>query len=107
METPNPAEPILSATTLTPRPLWRGIPSRSCLTNPYLIFFTSVWCLVGFRAGAADAFAPQPASDSAAAADAPVPPPSTSAKLSSAELEKLVMPIALHPDPLIAVLLTA
>src|SRR5215471_15869093 len=37
----------------------------------------------------------------------PAPPPSGPAKLSSAELEKLVMPIALHPDPLIAVILPA
>ena len=107
METPNPAGPILSARTLTPRPLWRDIPSASCLNNPYLVFFTSVLCLAGFRAAAADAFVPEPAGPSAAAADDPVPPPSTSAKLSSAELEKLVMPIALHPDPLIAVLLPA
>src|SRR4051812_21458990 len=40
-------------------------------------------------------------------ASAPTPPPSAPAKKSAAELEKLAMPIALHPDPLIAVLLPA
>src|SRR6516162_9407161 len=48
-----------------------------------------------------------PASSAAAPAPNPAPPPSSSAKLSAAELEKLVMPIALHPDPLIAVILPA
>jgi hypothetical protein len=38
---------------------------------------------------------------------APVPPPSAPAQRSAAELEKLVEPIALHPDPLIAVVLPA
>jgi hypothetical protein len=37
----------------------------------------------------------------------PAPPPSAAAKVSAAELEKLAMPIALHPDPLIAVILPA
>src|SRR5690349_19479297 len=36
-----------------------------------------------------------------------VPPPSAPPKLSSAELEKLLMPIALYPDPLLATLLPA
>src|SRR4051794_19592881 len=40
-------------------------------------------------------------------AAAPAPPPSASAKFSAAELEKLAMPIALHPDPLIAIILPA
>ena len=35
------------------------------------------------------------------------PPPSSPAKRSAAELEKLAMPIALHPDPLISVILPA
>src|SRR6185503_5392956 len=35
------------------------------------------------------------------------PPPSAPAKKSAAELEKLAEPIALHPDPLIAVILPA
>jgi hypothetical protein len=37
----------------------------------------------------------------------PSPPPSAPAKLGAAELEKLVQPIALHPDPLIAIILPA
>src|SRR5215471_17454131 len=37
----------------------------------------------------------------------PAPPPSSPAKLSAAELEKLVLPIALHPDPLLAIILPA
>jgi hypothetical protein len=47
---------------------------------------------------------PPPQSAPAAAA---VPPPSAPAKRSAAELEKLAMPIALHPDPLISVILPA
>src|SRR3954466_8448127 len=37
----------------------------------------------------------------------PVPPPSAPAKLAAAELEKLLMPIALYPDALIATMLPA
>ncbi|MBX3733300.1 MAG: DUF3300 domain-containing protein [Verrucomicrobiae bacterium] len=37
----------------------------------------------------------------------PAPPPSEPGKRSPAELEKLVQPIALHPDPLIAIILPA
>lgn len=37
----------------------------------------------------------------------PAPPPSAPPKLSAADLEKLVAPIALYPDPLIATLLPA
>ena len=37
----------------------------------------------------------------------PVPPPSAPAQRSAADLEKLVAPIALYPDPLIAVMLPA
>jgi hypothetical protein len=48
-----------------------------------------------------------PESSAIAPAANPAPPPSAAAKLSPAELEKLVMPIALHPDPLIAVILPA
>src|SRR5215813_4146984 len=44
---------------------------------------------------------------SPAPAATPAPPPSTPAKRSAAELEKLVMPIALHPDQLIAIILPA
>lgn len=39
--------------------------------------------------------------------DNAAPPPSAAPKYSAAELEKLAAPIALHPDPLIAILLPA
>jgi hypothetical protein len=48
------------------------------------------------------AFAADPASQPAAA-----PPPSAPPRFSAAELEKLAAPIALHPDPLIAIILPA
>src|SRR3954452_23928444 len=49
-----------------------------------------------------------PAATTTAAAPAdPSPPPSAPAKKSAAELQKLVEPIALHPDPLIAIILPA
>src|SRR5258706_565214 len=51
--------------------------------------------------------APTTASSSAEPAANLSPPPSAPAKKSAAELEKLVEPIALHPDPLIAILLPA
>ena len=38
---------------------------------------------------------------------APTPPPSGPPKFSAAELEKLAAPIALHPDPLISIILPA
>jgi len=55
---------------------------------------------VSAQTNAADTTAPVPISN-------PAPPPSAPARRSTAELEKLVEPIALHPDPLIAVLLPA
>src|SRR5262252_7988764 len=54
--------------------------------------------MISFTAPGQTASAPQ--------AD-PAPPPAAPAKRSAAELEKLVQPIALHPDPLIAVILPA
>src|SRR3954464_6979222 len=42
-----------------------------------------------------------------APASIPVPPPSVPAKRSAAELEKLAIPIALHPDPLVSIILPA
>ena len=70
---------------------------------------------------AADATAPayqttqssaQPAPQAAAAAATtpaatPAPPPAAAAKRSAADLEKLVAPIALYPDPLLATILPA
>jgi hypothetical protein len=40
-------------------------------------------------------------------APSPAPPPSAAPKYSAADLEKLAAPIAMHPDPLIAILLPA
>jgi hypothetical protein len=51
--------------------------------------------------------APAPAAESPAPASTPAPPPSAPAQRSAAELEKLVAPIALYPDPLIATILPA
>jgi hypothetical protein len=47
------------------------------------------------------------AADSALPADYAAPPPSSPPKRSTADLEKLVAPIALYPDPLIATILPA
>ena len=44
---------------------------------------------------------------SPAPASTPAPPPSAPAQRGATELEKLAMPIALHPDPLIAIILPA
>jgi hypothetical protein len=51
--------------------------------------------------------APVPATVSPAPAVTPAPPPSAPAKRSQADLEKLVAPIALYPDSLIATILPA
>jgi hypothetical protein len=50
---------------------------------------------------------PAPTSEAAPPAANPAPPPSDSPKRSAAELEKLLGPIALYPDALIATLLPA
>jgi hypothetical protein len=55
----------------------------------------------------ASAAAPAPAAAPQAPVETPAPPPSAPAQRSAAELEKLAMPIALHPDPLIAIILPA
>src|SRR3954467_9163463 len=54
----------------------------------------SLWCLADLNAQVTPAVAP-------------APPPAAAANLNDAELEKLAMPIALHPDPLIAIVLPA
>src|SRR4051812_27440975 len=59
--------------------LWAGSPSRAQTTSA----------------------APPASPPTAAPAATPAPPPSAPAKRSAADLEKLAMPIALHPDPLI------
>jgi hypothetical protein len=51
--------------------------------------------------------APAPAETAPQPADTPAPPPAAPAKRSAADLEKLVAPIALYPDPLLATLLPA
>jgi hypothetical protein len=59
---------------------------------------------------AAPAASPNPAPVPAAATPAaatPAPPPSAPAKRSAADLEQLVAPIALYPDPLLATILPA
>jgi len=88
------------------------------ISTQLLVMKTSCWLflLVCSRAAfAADAPPPiyqkteAPAAQAAAAAPqaTPAPPPSAPAKRSGADLEKLVLPIALHPDPLIAIILPA
>jgi hypothetical protein len=57
--------------------------------------------------GAQTALAPAASTNAANAAPTPVPPPSMPSKRSAAELEKLAIPIALHPDPLISIMLPA
>src|SRR5262245_4287250 len=47
------------------------------------------------------------ASTTASSGNDAAPPPSAPAQRSAAELEKLAMPIALHPDPLISIILPA
>ena len=50
---------------------------------------------------------PAPIAASAAPASTPAPPPSAPGQRSAADLEKLVAPIALYPDALIATMLPA
>src|SRR5262245_2966929 len=50
---------------------------------------------------------PSASTTSATTPVAPAPPPSAPAQSGSNNLEKLVMPIALHPDSLIAIILPA
>ena len=65
--------------------------------NPTLRLLVLAFALIGLTAGA------QPATPTVQSA----PPPSAPPKFSAADLEKLAAPIALHPDPLIAILLPA
>src|SRR4051794_15729005 len=51
--------------------------------------------------------APSTNSTATASAANPAPPPSAPPKRSTTEIQKLVEPIALHPDPLIAMVLPA
>ena len=60
-------------------------------------------CMLLLLIGSHAAFA----ADAAAPAATPAPPPAAPPKRSAADLEKLVAPIALYPDPLIATILPA
>jgi hypothetical protein len=77
--------------------------------RPAMGRFSAMLALGGFTIlavlGAAPAFAQAP--PAAAPADTSAPAPSTPPKLGAAELEKLLMPIALYPDTLIATMLPA
>jgi len=70
-------------------------------TQSFFLMFSLAFA--GLAAGQAPP-ATQPASQPAAT---PSPPPSSAPKRSAAELEKLVAPIALYPDPLLATILPA
>ena len=74
-----------------------GVLARPCLV---LIALLSL----ALSGGTAQA---QPSQVATAPAATPAPPPSAPVKKSAAELQKLVEPIALHPDPLIAMILPA
>jgi hypothetical protein len=62
---------------------------------------------VGVSATASAQTASTPAAANTTAAASPAPPPAAPVKRSAADLEKLVAPIALYPDPVIATLLPA
>ena len=73
------------------------IPSRHFFNGIFLIILALAFTAASFAADAPTNTPPT----------TPTPPPSSPAKKSAAELEKLAMPIALHPDPLISVILPA
>src|SRR5882672_10499709 len=73
--------------------------TRFVFTFVLLASLIAAWCQTAPPA-AATTNSPGPAPN-------PAPPPSAPAQRSAAELEKLVEPIALHPDPLIAIILPA
>jgi hypothetical protein len=70
-------------------------------TQPLFLVFSLVF------AGQAAGQAPSPTQPASPSAATPSPPPASPPKRSAAELEKLVAPIALYPDPLLATLLPA
>ncbi len=76
------------------------------MRNFLLFALASATGVLVFNSPAHAADAPAATTTTAAPAD-PSPPPSAPAKKSAAELQKLVEPIALHPDPLIAIILPA
>ncbi len=75
----------------------------SMKTIPLLAFILLTTSLASAQAQPVSAAAPSPVEGSPAAA----PPPSAPPQRSAADLEKLAAPIALHPDPLISILLPA
>ncbi len=85
-----------------------GLSSLLAQQAPNYVAPPAAPAMVAQAAPAYKASAPAPATTTATApAPTPAPPPSTAAKLGAAELEKLAMPIALHPDSLLAILLPA
>ena len=95
-----------------------GIDRRRCFPKKYngmweCFIVLAFFVMATFPLRAADppvSQAPPPTQPAAATeppAATPVPPPSAPAKLSAAELEKLLMPIALYSDALIATFLPA
>ncbi len=91
-----------SAADPAPPPVFQAPPAAQPVANPASAApQTAASRVQVVTPSAPDAAAP------AAPASTPAPPPSAAAKLSAADLEKLAQPIALHPDPLIAILLPA
>jgi len=66
-----------------------------------LVLLASLGCGFVLSAATGSGTTPTPT------APTPAPPPAAPAQRSAAELEKLAMPIALHPDPLVAIILPA
>jgi len=66
-----------------------------------------ILCILGLASLGIFVAGAQTGKSSPEASAAPAPPPSAAAKVSAADLEKLVAPIALYPDSLIATLLPA
>jgi hypothetical protein len=79
---------------------------RACMRTLLIFAFATMAGMVIARSQTTNAVAPTSPTFSAPAVN-PSPPPSAPPKKSAAELEKLAEPIALHPDPLIAVILPA
>lgn len=79
------------------------------MKTPCLLLLLN-WSCAAFAAGASPPVyynTQTPPAQSAPQAATPAPPPSAPAKRSAADLEKLVAPIALYPDSLIATILPA
>src|SRR5262245_54789675 len=73
------------------------------------IFALAILLTIGAARGQAPATTATtnaPSTNSSATAN-PAPPPAAGPKMSATEIQKLVEPIALHPDPLIAMILPA